>query len=287
MTAALDETRILTIGAIALGGNVACLLVLLARPSGRLSSALIRRLARGCRVALAEAVGTFGLVFAAALAAGGPALAGGDAAAPPLLGVALAQGLVMAGLLAALAPTGAGHCNPAVTLGLFLAGRCPLLSSLGRGAAQVSGALAAGCLLAWLFGQAALAALPQPAPALSPKTVFLLEATGTFLLTFVFAATTADPRSRPNAPFAVGLTLGGLTLALGPLTGAALNPARYLALALPAFDLRQGLIYLAGPLCGGGVAAVFVQLFLVPVRPQPAQTAAAAVGSSEDERRAA
>lgn len=286
MTTALDETRILTIGAIALGGNVACLLVLLARPSGRLAAVPLRRLARGCRVALAEAVGTFGLVFAAALAAGGPALAGGEAASP-LLGVALAQGLVMAGLLAALAPVSANHYNPAVTLGLFLAGRCPWPNALGRAAAQVSGAVAAGCLLAWVFGEAALAGLPRPAAPLSPKAVFLLEAVGAFLFTLVFAAATADARSGGHAPFAVGLTLAGLTLALGPLTGAGLNPARYLALALPAFDLRQGLIYLAGPLCGGGVAAVFVQLFLIPVHPQPAQSAAAVIPPVEEPRRAA
>src|SRR5262245_11874169 len=276
MTGGPGEARVLTLGAMALGCNVACLLVLLARPGGRFSAAVLGRLARGCRVALAEAVGTFGLVFVGALAVSGPALAGGAAGAPPLLGVALAQGLLVAGLVAALAPAGGGHFNPAVTLGLALAGRLPALPALGRAVAQFSGALAGGCLLAWMFGPACGASLPSPAPQLSDKAVFLLEAIGTFFFVLVVAATTADERARPLAPFAIGLTLAGVTLALGPMTGAAINPAGYLAFALPTGRLEHALIYTAGPACGGGLAAVFVQLFLVPVAlgPRPAATSA-------------
>jgi aquaporin Z len=214
------------------------------------------------RVLLAELIGTFALVFVGILAGQG-ALPGAQAPAS-LLVAALAYGLVVSVLMAALGAISGGHFNPAVTLSLVAVGRLHPVLGVCYWLAQVAGAVVAACLLLLLFGPATvLAGLPAPAPALPLHVAVLLEAVATFFLVLVTFGTAIDPRGpKLIAPLAVGLTVGVGVLAIGPLTGAALNPARYFGPALAGLDLTRWVIYLAGPCLGGCIAAVLMQFVL-------------------------
>ena len=76
------------------------------------------------RAALAEAIGTFALTFVGLLAISGVAVAGG-AGAPSLATIALAHGLTILVMVAALGAVSGGHFNPAVTFGFMAVGRMP------------------------------------------------------------------------------------------------------------------------------------------------------------------
>jgi glycerol uptake facilitator-like aquaporin len=262
-----------------LGCNVLCLLVMLLPRSGR------RRLIGGgagllapCRACLAEAIGTFAVVFVASLTA----LTQTDP-----VGSALAQGLIVAGMIAALGRFSGGHYNPAVTLGVVASGRLHPVLGTAYWLAQFSGAVAAAVLFAGL-GWIAV----TPEVHLEMVTVpagVMVEAVATFFLVLVVFGSTLDERApRVVHPLAVGLTVTVGVLALGPLTGGALNPARFAGPALVAQKWTHWVVYIAGPCLGGSLAAVLMQFFFLD---SPAAELERELGLNEpapgDERRAA
>jgi len=193
----------------------------------------------------AETVGTFFLVLA-----GGAAVLGGL----PGLAVALAFGAAVMVLVYALGHVSGAHFNPAVTLGFAATGHFPWRRALPYVAAQVLGALAASLLLrAWapvgpLVAHGALHGLAAAG----------VEGLATALLAFVILAVATDPRAAPAAAgLAIGATVFLGALVAGPLSGAAMNPARALAPALVAGDVRDLAATLLGPIVGGvaGMAA--------------------------------
>jgi len=114
------------------------------------------------------------------------------------------------------------------------------------------------------------------APALSPAIGafpgVVLELIMTFFLAWVVFATAADPRGafKSIAGFAIGLTIGADILMGGPLTGAAMNPARAFGPELVENYWSNAWIWYIGPLLGAGIAALaYEYLYLRPVRPVP------------------
>jgi glycerol uptake facilitator-like aquaporin len=91
-----------------------------------------------------------------------------------------------------------------------------------------------------------------------------IEAVLTFLLVFSIFGTAIDPRAPKIGGFGIGLTVAFDILVGGPLTGAAMNPARHLGIALAAGRLENSWIYWVGPILGGTVAALLYQRFLLP-----------------------
>jgi aquaporin Z len=220
------------------------------------------------RRAAAEFVGTFALIFVGMASI---PLSGGN-----LLAVAFAHGLVIAVMASAVGHISGGHFNPAVTFGFVVTRRMDL---------NLAGAYWATQLLAAVVGALALRAvwpdvgddrallLDSGVPQvnfISGGQAVLLEAILTFFLVWVIFATAADPRGafKSIAGLAIGLTITLDILAGGPLTGAAMNPAR-------AFgpELVQGVwddfwVYWIGPLLGAGVAALAYELlYLRPMQP--------------------
>jgi glycerol uptake facilitator-like aquaporin len=91
----------------------------------------------------------------------------------------------------------------------------------------------------------------------------VLEALGTFFLVLAVFGTAVDERApRGVAPFAIGLTLAAGILALGPITGGALNPARVFGPSLAAGEFGRQWVYWVGPLVGGALAALVHQAVL-------------------------
>ena len=198
----------------------------------------------------AELFGTFVLVFA------GTGAIVFDAANPGKIGhvgVALTFGLVVLAMAYAVGGVSGGHLNPAVTVGLWLAGRVPGRQVLPFAAAQLLGAFAAsGLLFAMYPAHATLGATLPHGP---PWHAFVLEVWLTAVLVFVvLAVTVAEPSVRSLGGVIVGAVIALEALFAGPISGASMNPARSLAPALVSGSVQHLWIYVAAPLLGAAVA---------------------------------
>jgi aquaporin TIP len=216
----------------------------------------------------AEFVGIFALTFIGA----GSIMASGN----NLLAVAAAHGLILAIMVSALGHISGAHFNPAITFGFLITGRIVPLLAGAYWIAQFAGATFAALLLRWIFPDAVVDAAKLGAPMLSPAIGvapgLVLELVMTFFLAWVVFATAADPRGafKSIAGFAIGLTIGADILMGGPLTGAAMNPARAFGPELVADYWTDAWIWYVGPLIGGGLAALaYEYLYLLPLRPLP------------------
>jgi MIP family channel proteins len=211
--------------------------------------------------ALAEFVGTFILVFGGTAVATAAILSRPTAgAAYDSLAVALAFGLALAAVAAAVGHVSGGHVNPAVTLGMAATGKFPWKSVPYYLGAQLVGAVL-GALGTWLaFGgpgraEAKLAAT-YPAQGVGDLQAVLLEILITFILVFVVISVATDDRApAPIAPIAVGFALAIGVFIAGPVTGGAVNPVRALGPMLVAGDLTSAWLYILGPIIGGVLAA--------------------------------
>ena len=215
--------------------------------------------------ALAELVGTFILVF------GGTAVAVGAILSLPTAGgaynslaIALAFGLALAAVVAAIGHVSGAHVNPAVTLGLAAIGQFPWKSVPYYLGAQLVGAVL-GAVGTWIaFGgpgrtEAKLAAT-YPAQGVGDLQAFLLEILITFILVFVVVSVATDSRAPAAiAPIAVGFALAVGVFIAGPVTGGAVNPVRALGPMLVAGDLTSVWLYILGPIVGGVLAAFFYE----------------------------
>ncbi|HEX7021941.1 MAG TPA: MIP family channel protein [Trueperaceae bacterium] len=208
------------------------------------------------RALVAEFVGTFTLIFAGV---------GAIAAGANLVGVALAHGLAIAVMVSATMAVSGGHLNPAVTLGLWLARKIDFLNALLYMVAQCLGGLVAAWVLLLLIPDqvhAVNVGTPALAPGLPVVSGLLIEAILTFFLVFVIYGTAVDARAHKVGGLFIGLTITLDILMGGPLTGAAMNPARHLGPALVSGQLLQTWLYWLGPLLGGAAAALLYRYVL-------------------------
>ena len=176
--------------------------------------------------------------------------------------IALAHGLVIALLVAAIARISGGHINPAVTFGAVITGRMKLSTGILYVAAQLAGAVIGVLLLeAALVGEVEgnLGAHTLNLNVLDGKGAgVLVEAVLTFILVFAVFATAIDRRGMANlAPIAIGLAVLVDHLVGLRLTGASMNPARSFGPARVADTWTDHWVYWVGPLTGGGLAAFF------------------------------
>jgi aquaporin Z len=220
------------------------------------------------RRSAAEFVGTFALVFISA----GAILAAGPTSDPSIVGIALAYGLAVAVMVSAVGHISGGHFNPAITLGFLVTGRLAPLLAVFYWVAQFAAAIAAAGLLRWIFPDDTEANLGAPLlnPGIQPEAGLLIEAILTFFLVWVVFATAADPRGtfKSIAGLAIGFTITMDVLMGGPLTGAAMNPARALGPELVSNTWDDFWIWYVGPFAGAVIAAVAYELlYLRPPRP--------------------
>jgi MIP family channel proteins len=218
--------------------------------------------------AIAELVGTFILVF------GGTAVAVAAILARPTAGpaydslaVALAFGLALAAVVAAVGHVSGAHVNPAVTLGMAATGKFPWNYTPVYIGAQLVGAVLAA-LATWLtFGgpgrsEAKLAAT-YPAQGVGDLQAFVVEILITFILVFVVMAVATDERAPAAiAPIAVGFALAVGVFIAGPVTGGSVNPARSLGPMIVAGDLTSVWLYILGPIIGGALGALVYDRFM-------------------------
>jgi MIP family channel proteins len=215
---------------------------------------------------IAEFVGTFALVFV-----GGGAIMMATQGAGNLLSVAAAHGLIYAIMVTATMRI-SGHFNPAVTLGFLAARRIqPPMAGLYL-VAQLAGAMAAAYAHKGLFPaavyNAARGGTQSIALAVSGAEAFGLEAIASFFLVFAIFGTAVDPQAPKIGGWGIGLTLTAVMLAIYPLTGASLNPARSFGPAVAAGIWEGQAIYWTAPILGGVIAAVLYDQLFLPRAPE-------------------
>jgi MIP family channel proteins len=214
---------------------------------------------------VAEAIGTFLFFVIGAGAVIMNAQTGGEVG---LIGIALAHGLTLAALGTAFAAVSGGQFNPVVTIALWLVGKVRTIEGIRYMVAQLVGAAAAGFALKLAFGgfdagdsawSISGGGVPAVATGLTQLTAIAVEAVLTALLVYAVLLTAVDKR----APQMGALFIGGVIIADimvgGPLTGAAMNPARWFGPAIAFGDLSGAAVYIAGPLIGAVVAALSVR----------------------------
>ncbi len=207
------------------------------------------------RRAAAEAVGTFGLVFAGCGAIVVDATTGGSIGH---VGIALTFGLIIMAMIYATGHISGAHFNPAVTLAFAATRHFPAALVPAYLAAQLGGALAAAGLLRALFG--GVARLGATLPAGGAGQSLALEIVLTFFLMFVILAVATDTRAVGQAAaLAIGGTVALAALCGGPISGASLNPARSLGPALVAGVGTAQWLYVAGPVAGALLGAFVYQ----------------------------
>ncbi len=203
----------------------------------------------------AEAVGTFALVF---IGAGAVTVQGWSQGAVSLVGIALAHGLVLAGMIYAFGHLSGTHVNPAVTVSMVVAKKIGLGQGFLYIIAQLIGAVIAGSALRAIFPDMpnALGSTDLGEGVTYSRGV-AIEAILTFLLvTSIFGAAVDDRAPKGFAGLAIGFTLASCILMGGPLTGASLNPARSFGPALASGYWGNHCLYWIGPIAGGVFAAV-------------------------------
>lgn len=219
---------------------------------------------------LAEGIGTFWLVFGgcgSAIYAAGVADVGIG-----WLGVSLAFGLTVLTMAYAVGGISGGHFNPAVTLGLVVAGRHPAKELPGYWIAQVVGGLiAGGALYVIASGMSDFSGTGGFASngygELSPQgysmmAALVIEVILTALFIFVILGTTASFAPVGFAPLAIGLCLTLIHLISIPVTNTSVNPARSTGVALFAETaaLSQLWLFWVAPLVGAVIGAVLWKL---------------------------
>ena len=193
---------------------------------------------------ITEAIGTFFLVFAVV-----GAVTSGSPLAAFTIGVTLAAAVYAGGHISG------AHYNPAVSIAAFIRGRLEAAELPAYIGAQLAGASLAALLGSWVFRMTAPAA-----PAWSGRelaTAIVVETLFTFFLAFVML-NVATSKDHPDNSF-YGLAIGGTVLAgillLGPLSGAAFNPAVALGVTFANLSAWANLwAYVVAQVVGGVLA---------------------------------
>jgi MIP family channel proteins len=211
----------------------------------------------------AEFIGTFALVF---VGSGAIMTVRVSQSSAGLVEVALAHGLILAVMVSALMRI-SGHFNPAVTLGMLATRRIePMMAALYI-VAQLLGAIAAGYALKASFPESVFAATRGGGQAIAlditGPQAFLLEAIATFFLAFVVFGTAVDLRGPKIGGLAIGFVVAADILAIGPLTGGSMNPARSFGPAVASGVYEAQLLYWFAPITGALVASLLYEFLFM------------------------
>jgi len=228
---------------------------------------------------IAEAVGTFALVFIGC----GAAVIGGmgtGATAIDLLGISAAFGLAIVAMAYGIGPVSGCHINPAVSLGVFMAGRMSLSDMIGYWVAQVAGALLGAIVLSIILSgkaQGWTGGLGQNGWGegylgnYSMVSAFIFEAVATFLFLVCILGVTQKGSPSQFAGLAIGGTLVAIHIVGINVTGVSVNPARSIGPALVGMTsngkaVAQLWLFIAAPLLGAAAAGLLFKSGVLAAR---------------------
>jgi len=193
---------------------------------------------------LVEFIGTFFLVLAVGMNVIDP---GTGNLAPLAIGATLMVMVYAGGHISG------GHYNPAVTLAVWLRGRCPQSDVLPYMGSQFAGGIVAAMAVLFLKGDPTV--MPQE---LSIFPALIAELIGTFALCYVVLNVATAKATAGNSYFglAIGFTVVVMAFALGGVSGGAFNPAVALGITVMHLARTANLwIYLVANFAGGALAA--------------------------------
>lgn len=217
------------------------------------------------RAAVAEFIGTFALCYVGVLAIHHfQGVAGG------LLAIAFAHGLTIAVMATATGSISGGHLNPAVTLVMLLAKKVTAADACAYVVAQIAAGFAAGAVLLGTYDPSVIAAgTPQLADGITMAQAFTAEILATFMLVFVIFGAAVHHKAPEVGGIYIGFAVMVGILAVGPLTGAAMNPARWLGTGVIGGVFENPALYFAGPVLGALLAAVVYKTLFEGYQPKP------------------
>lgn len=233
---------------------------------------------------VAEFIGTYALVFV-----GGAAImiAKDTASSAGLLEIALAHGLILAVMVSALMRI-SGHFNPAITIGFLAARRIEPMMAGVYIVAQVIGAIVAAYTLKFTFPYTLFEVTRGGGQSLALQVSgpqgFVLEFVATFFLALVVFGTAVDSKAPNIGGLAIGLTLSAGILAIGPLTGGSMNPARSFGPAVASGVYEAQLIYWIAPIAGAVAASLLYEYLFIRRDVEPADHGTLSPAATTDEK---
>lgn len=221
------------------------------------------------RKLIVEFLGVFALVF---MGVGAIASGASD------IGVALAHGLAIGLMVTATGHISGGHFNPALTIGLLIGKKIDVPGAVAYIIAQLLGGLAAALVLLAVFPSKILDEVHHGVPAVNKTLIagsdvfsassfnaLVAEAVATFFLMLVVYGVAIDQRSNKGVfGIAIGLTISIGILAIGSISGAALNPGRWFGPAIVDGSFDDFWVWIVGPIVGAAAAALLYTRVLYP-----------------------
>ena len=215
---------------------------------------------------VAEFIGTAVLVI---FGCGTAMTVGCDAAAGSgYLLTALAFGLVIVAMAYSIGNVSGCHINPAVSMGMLVAGKMSFKDFIGYVVAQFVGATAGALFLKVLFDMTPVTDKTGAygSNALAGDHVgisFVIELVLTFVFVFAILGVTSKKENDATAGLVIGLTLTLVHILGIGFTGTSVNPARSFGPALVAGGsaLSELPVFIIAPLAGGALAALVFKLF--------------------------
>jgi aquaporin Z len=195
---------------------------------------------------LTEFIGTFFLVFTVGMTVIAP---GAGILAPIAIGSALMIMIYAGGHISG------GHYNPAVTLAVWLRGKCPAIDVVPYWFSQIAGALIASVITLKLKGDF----VATPMDLMYVHHALIAEFVGTFALAYVVLNVATSKGTTGNSFYglAIGFTVMVMAFAVGPISGGAFNPAVATGITIMHLAHASNIwIYIIGDLAGGAAAAV-------------------------------
>lgn len=205
---------------------------------------------------LVEAIGTMVLVL---MGCGSAVINGGATSVSAVLTIAFAFGLSVVAMAYAIGHISGCHINPAVTLGVLIAGRMSTIEAVAYMTAQVIGALAGSAILYLITSDMGLSGTGANMYADGQLyAALVVEVVFTFIFVFtVLGATSKENKASNFAGMAIGLCLVLVHIVCIPVTGTSVNPARSIAPALFAggLPLQQLWVFVLAPCVGASLSA--------------------------------
>tara|TARA_Y100000814_G_scaffold169708_2_gene124011 strand:- start:539 stop:1258 length:720 start_codon:yes stop_codon:yes gene_type:complete len=199
---------------------------------------------------LCEFIGTFTLVIFAAGAVMVDGLTNGSLGP---IGNGLISGIIVAAIIYTFSDISGAHINPALSITAYFLGYLDKKLLSGYLIAQMAGSALAGYCLLWVLGnhENIGANLPNHEINISIGITFIIEFFLAFILMLVIAATGFDRRAhKPISGFVIGGVVAIEVMLMGPISGAAMNPARAFGPHLASGSFNYYWIYLLAPISG-------------------------------------
>lgn len=205
---------------------------------------------------IAELIGTFALVFCGTGAVIVNEQSNGSLG---LIGIAFAFGIIVSAMIYIFGRFSGTHINPAVTIALLFGKLTSRKDALFYILAQIIGAILASVLLKFVFPENLTLGATSPSGGLLQS--FILELVLTFFLMLTILGVTSKKEFSNIAGLVIGLTVSGIILFAGPISGGSFNPARSLAPAIVSGNITSLWIYLIAPTLGAILAMLVWKSF--------------------------